>query len=102
MVPYIDDNGSSRGLGSVSGLLANQILLSIRLAALSLALSENGTASPENAGGAIEFTKLILPGAALDRFDPVNASRVLSYISGILGSETDAQVIVRGNINENN
>jgi hypothetical protein len=80
MVPFIDHNGSLRGLGSVSALTADQILLSIKLAQLSL--SGSGPAS------------LALLGQALDRFDTDNAPVALSYISSVLAGSGDVQLIV--------
>lgn len=88
MVPYIDDNGSLRGLGSVSGLYADQVLLSIKLAQLSL-LNNSDTAVARTG-----LSNVAVLGDALSRFDPADISALLAFISSRSGFDKAAQLIV--------
>ncbi|MBO4326911.1 MAG: hypothetical protein J5950_06545 [Clostridia bacterium] len=87
MVPYIDDNGSSRGLGSFSGQAAGQILLSIKLAQLSLALS----AENRPAKGFSAFAQL---GQALSRFDAENSARAISCAKLLSAGSENVQILL--------
>ncbi|MBR6935769.1 MAG: hypothetical protein IKH41_09810 [Clostridia bacterium] len=92
MVTYIDDNGSLRGLGSFSGLAAGQILLSMKLAQLSLSSSAHPS-SISSANSAYGLTRFALLGSALSRFEGEDAATAFELLNAVCGSGANVQII---------
>lgn len=86
MVPYIDDNGTARGLGSFNSETVSQVILSVRLAMLSV----TSELAAQSAGLGSDIagcpTGILLLDNSAERFNMSPGSPVVDVINGAVNS----------------